>query len=297
MNTRPVIDNRYRDEASGFAARLFERACNASSIRRMRRALFSRLPFLALESDVTDIVYINWLVDRSALRAWYPAEFELVDFAGKTLISILSYRHGHFRPTLLNPLRRLFPSPLQSNWRFYLARHQQQPTADSVLFVKNIMNQRLFTLGTRLSSDAMLTHYSRHFEHRIEPSQVVTQIQPRAGSCPDLDFRASFASELKIPSALQAHFPSTEAALRMICLQHLAYTPGSDFSGCCEAEIDLPIDVQQARPLAVEIAHSDLLAPILTGAEVFAFVIPAVKFRVLNEWVLTAKPPPADTST
>lgn len=78
----------------------------------------ARLPFLTLHSDVRDVVYVSWLVDAAAAQKLVPAGVTLWQRDGKTPFTVLTYRHGHFGPALPGPLRKLLPSPLQSNWRF-----------------------------------------------------------------------------------------------------------------------------------------------------------------------------------
>ena len=55
------------------------------------------------------------------LASVVPPGVSLIQEGGHTLLTVLTYRHGHFGPAFLGPLRKLLPSPLQSNWRVYLA--------------------------------------------------------------------------------------------------------------------------------------------------------------------------------
>lgn len=55
------------------------------------------------------------------LASVVPPGVSLIQKGGHTLLTVLTYRHGHFGPAFLGPLRKLLPSPLQSNWRVYLA--------------------------------------------------------------------------------------------------------------------------------------------------------------------------------
>jgi hypothetical protein len=110
-------DNTYRHPRAGWPGRLFAALANCTRFAKVRQAVMSRLPFLTLHSDVRDVVYVSWLVDAAAAQQLLPAGVTLWQRGGKTPFTVLTYRHGHFGPALLGPLRRLLPSPLQSNWR------------------------------------------------------------------------------------------------------------------------------------------------------------------------------------
>ena len=93
---------------------------NSKLLARSRRKFTSFFPFLKLRSDVKDVVYMNWILEVDKVRHFIPDGLELWEKDGKTLFTILTYRHGSFGPSFLGPFRRLFLSPLQSNWRLYL---------------------------------------------------------------------------------------------------------------------------------------------------------------------------------
>ncbi len=105
-------------------AGLLGRAIDAISNSRFLRALCEWLPLVALNSDITDVIYVNYLVDAQQLLPLVPSGLELQRLGpgGRwALFTLLTYRHGHFGPGLLGPLRQLLPSPVQSNWRIYVA--------------------------------------------------------------------------------------------------------------------------------------------------------------------------------
>src|SRR5437762_1672485 len=76
-----------------------------------------------MESDVTDVVYVSHLVDAGKLEPLVPEGLEL-DRLGpdgaRGLLTFLTFRHGHFGPRLLGPLRRWLPSPVHTNWRIHV---------------------------------------------------------------------------------------------------------------------------------------------------------------------------------
>src|SRR5262249_8404586 len=89
---------------------------------RLLRAYCEWLPQVAFLSDITDVIYVNYLVEADRLEPFVPLGLELQRL-GRTgryaLFTHLTYRHGHFGPRLFGPLRRLLPSPVHSNWRIY----------------------------------------------------------------------------------------------------------------------------------------------------------------------------------
>jgi len=163
------MTNNYIHPTPGLPGRLLARLANSRRIAAARRAVFSRLPFLTLESDVRDVVYLTWMMDAATAQAMVPAGVRLWQRNGLTPFSILTYRHGHFGPALAGPARRLLPSPLQSNWRFYL----EEP--GKVYFVRNVMDRALHALGTRIFSDILPTHLPERFVHAREGEEYFHQ--------------------------------------------------------------------------------------------------------------------------
>lgn len=71
--TAPHARGTYRHPYPGIYGRLLERVLNARTLARVRLALFARLPFPVLRSDVADVVYVTWMVDVRAAAALLPA--------------------------------------------------------------------------------------------------------------------------------------------------------------------------------------------------------------------------------
>ena len=153
----------------------------------------------------------------------------MIDIHGKTLFTILTYHHGHFRPSVMNYLKLLFPSPLQSNWRFYLDTVNRKNVNSSVWFLKNIMNNSLYAVGTHLASDIMQTHRANSFSHFINENTVETEITSGVGSSPGFSCRARVTDDLEVPDELLVLFGSHKSALNYLCLQHSAISEGIDF--------------------------------------------------------------------
>ena len=279
-------ENSYIHPKKGLLTLLTEAICNSNRLRAIRRRLFGFIPFLKLESSVVDIVYCNWLVDLDKVDHLCPDQASLININGKTILSILTYKHGNLRPSILNSIKVLFPSPMQSNWRFYLSGLNGDKSSGSVLFIKNIMSNLLFTIGTRISSDAMLTHYPATFKHGSESGRFITEITPGLGSSPDLLMESVQGDQLELPNELIEYFKSEEAVLEYLCMQEVAYTEASDVKGLCKAEIELPINTNTVIPLKIESISSSYLSEITGDSKPFAFLVPKVHFGIISEAIV-----------
>jgi len=235
---------------------------------------------------VKNVVYLNWLVDIDKIHSLVPEGVRVVDINGKTIFSILTYQHGHFRPVFADIFKFAFPSPLQSNWRLYIDSVKRTKVERTVLFIKNILNNKVFTLGTRLSSDAMLTHYTDEFIHCENGRTFTTEITPKLGSSPDLKCNLQHSETLNIPQELVDYFGSQQASLNYLCLQDYSITESPDVKGLCKAEIELPIDMQSIKPLSMQDFESKWLSAIVKGGVPFAFLIPSVDFKVVDEDII-----------
>lgn len=276
-------EHHYIHPSNNVASWLIEPLCNSAAIKKIRRTVFNVLPFLKMKSEVKGIVYVNWLVDTHVATQFVPSNVSLIDINGKTLLSVLTYKHGNFRPSIFSFIHFIFPSPFQSNWRFYASSLNDTTTSNTVLFIKNIMSSTLFTISTRLFSDAMQTHLASKFTHKIGKNQTNTLITQGSGSSPSFMCNTQFSDNFKIPSELSEHFGGDNQAIKYLCLQDFALSEGEDFNGVCKAEINLPINTTQIIPLSVTALESKWLNTITKEAEPFAFLVPSVKFEVLNE--------------
>ena len=285
---RPVSGNAFVHPGEGACPRVMNKLANSRFLRRVRRALLSRLPFLALRSDVRDIVYLTWVVPVASLRSHVPAGVELLERDGRTLFTILSYRHGHFGPARPGFLRKLFPSPLQSNWRLYVRRLPgDAPAARVVLFVRNVFDSLPYALGSRLGSDALPSHLAGRFVHRRTDAGYETRIDPGRGSAPALASTTVRASDRELPVPLATFFSGWLEAVAFLCGQDAAIAPVDDEARVAQAGISLPIDLDSVEPLrAVATVGGGFLQSIGTTGEPFCFAVPGVTFKVLWERLL-----------
>ena len=165
------------------------RACDEVAASRFCRAMFERVAPVALASDIADVVYVSYLLDAGRLAPLVPPGLELQRLGpgGRhALLAFLTYRHGHFGPARLGRLRRLFPSPVQSNWRVHVL--DPRTGHRGVYFLANAMNSTFHAIAARLLAEGMPVHVARHAEVTPGPDgsfRVV--LDPGGGSAPDAD--------------------------------------------------------------------------------------------------------------
>jgi hypothetical protein len=273
----------YRHPYPGFPGRALEGLLNARGLARLRHALFSRLPFPVLQSDVTDVIYVTWMVDARAAQTLLPAGLRPWAHDGLTPFTVLTYRHGHFGPALAGPLRRMFPSPLQSNWRLYLdGPLPAGAPANTVWFLENMMDSGAYVAATRLFSDIMRTHRPARFTH----DRAATRIEPGAGSAPALAVTVAPTAQPELPPAFAAAFGSWDAAVRMLACQDAALGWSARLGKLVLSHIDLPIPLDAVQPLVpAGPVTCSLLDRLPAAGEPLCFLVPRVPFRVLSEAV------------
>jgi hypothetical protein len=284
-----AYSNKFAYPSTGLLAKFANWLVARRSILRFRRALFSKLPFPKLASDVTNVVYCTWVVDVRDVNHLVPPGVVPNQHNGKTLFTILTYTHGHFGPLFAGPLRRLFPSPLQSNWRLYVETLPDGvPTDKTVLFVKNIFDSPIYAVGTRLFSDALPSHLAQRFEHTASNGRITTMFLAGAGSAPEFQCLVGKTPERSMPEAFSGFFDSWNSAVAFLCLQHGAIAHVEDCDRLAYAAIDLPVDVDAVEPLvALEPPLSgEFLKQIGATGMPLCFLVPRVPFRVLSERLL-----------
>ena len=280
-------DNTYRHPRAGGPGRLFAALANCAHFAKLRQAVMSRLPFLTLHSDVRDVVYVSWLVEAAAAQTLLPPGVALWQRDGKTPFTVLTYRHGHFGPALPGPLRRLMPSPLQSNWRLYLDHTPAgAPDVPCVYFLKNIMDSLPHALGTRLFSDILPTHLAAGMTLEVGATQAHCSIASGAGSAPALDVQADITAEHGLDAEWQQLFDNWRDAVAFLACQDAAIASVPRNGKLVFGEIDLPVDLDQVQALTAVRADCGLLAQLPPLSAPLAFLVPKVPFKALSERLL-----------
>ncbi len=296
MRHAPSNGNAYVHPVPGLAGAVLSWFANSGPLRRARRIVCALLPFPRLASDVEDIVYLTWIVPVERVRALVPPGVAVIDRAGLTLFTIVSYRHRHFGPTLLGPLRRLCASPLQSNWRLYVeslpgraagAAGATDAQARTVLFLRNVFESTAYALGSRVASDALPSHLAQRFTHRRTDGGYETVIDPGAGSAPALASTTERAHSGVLPVEYARFFATWEGAVRFLCRQEAAVVAVAGTDRLAQADIALPIDPGTAVPLrSTATGGAGFLERVGATGEPFCFAVPAARFGVLGERLL-----------
>jgi hypothetical protein len=249
---------------------------------RFLRALSELLPVVAFRSDIQHVLYTNYLVPAERMAPLVPPGLALQRLGPDenfALLSILTYRHGHFGPRLAGPLRRLFPSPIQSNWRLYV--RDPQTNERGVYFLTNAVTGLAQALGARFLSEGMPMHAPRSGELRQTPDGAwLVALDPGGGSSPDLAalLRSSPTAERPDTGPWAAAFASYEEMLAYAVPQDRALTVQPWHAWVTRQEIRLDIPLADCQPLDGAIA-SETARTLAPDAEPFTFLVPGVFFR------------------
>jgi Uncharacterized conserved protein (COG2071) len=283
--------NRFVHPRRGVVAALVSSLANSARLARLRRTITTRIPFLTLESDVTDVVYMTWMLDADKLASLTPPGTQLWTRDGLTPFTILTYRHGNFGPSMLGKLRVLFPSPLQSNWRLYLAQSPSEaPRVRTVLFLKNVMSSAIYALGTRVFSDALATHLPKAFDFYRDAERFQIDIISGEGSSPSLQAQLRICTRRELPPTFRKAFTTWDEAANFLASQDAAVNIDGRTGRLAFAEIDLPFDGRTIQPLELDEStfRSEYAASFGTNNSAMCFLLPRVKFRALSERLLGA---------
>ena len=285
-----TMQNKFIYPADGLVARFLNAIANSRVLTSTRRAIFSRLPFMQLESDVHEVVYLNWVIPAELARTATPDGVQLWNHDNRTILTVLTYRHGHFGPSFAKKLRRVFPSPLQSNWRFYVSKiGSEAPALKTVLFIKNIFDSTVYSLGSRIFSDALPSHVAKEFTHVRQGSEYVTQIESGIGSAPSFQSLARTSENQILPVEFELFFSNWSDAIAQLSQQDSAICQVEGTHQIAQAGIDLPIDLSSVIPLeSVEFTAGEYLQSLGVTGKPFCFAVPSVKFKVLWEKVLNS---------
>ncbi|CAM4326188.1 hypothetical protein F901_01480 [Acinetobacter dispersus] len=253
---------------------------------QLRRLMMRILPFIPLQSRVSNIVYLSWLVDVEQVRQRYPKDMLLWEKDGKTIFTILTYQHHHFGFSFLGKLRQLMPSPRQSNWRFYLDESHPK----TVIFEQVIVDQALYVIGGRFASDVMPAQYASVFQHQLDEHQGSIHTEISVDKDYSLISDVQITKEKQLPTAWETLFPSWDDAVQFLVDQDHAWAEWVDQpTRMSQGDIQMPFQFQQIQAAQVRALQApQLLQQFGLGkeTEAFAFVVPALDFYVVGEKVL-----------
>lgn len=240
-----------------------------------------------LRSDVTEVAYVNWLVPVERVRHVLPPSLEPhVDGTGHTVVTLLSYHHGHWGPEFLGRARRIFGSPRQFNVRLYLAPEHQGGPQDSIWFLRTALDSPLYTPLARLFADGLPAHLTAEAEHRRDGEGWWTHVAPGFGGAPPLRVRLKELRFPGVPEGWRQRYREWEDLVWDLADVNRGVRPLPALGGYAETRFSVKFDLDEVLPAKLDSFESELLDPIVRGCPSVAFVLPQATFRVEKEQIV-----------
>ena len=272
---------RWRHPSNHVLARLADLVANS----RLLGAILEPLPEFAMVSDIRDVVYVNYLVPAERLLSLVPHGLELQRLGPNgeyALFTFLTFRHGHFGFRVMGPLRRLMPSPVQSNWRI----HVRDPRTGTlgIYFVTNAVTAVGAAFPARLLTEGMPMHVLRAGDvTRADDGALHVSLDPGAGSAPDADVKLRPADALAFPDdTWRACWSDYRAFLAYCVPQDRAMSTQPLRARISRQEIQLGIPLDACEPMTGTVISRAAHA-IVGDAPPFCFRVAAVQFRFIAE--------------
>ncbi|HTU92819.1 MAG TPA: hypothetical protein VMF69_22245 [Gemmataceae bacterium] len=265
----------WRHPWRGLAGRTLEMLGNS----RLLRAYCEWLPPLAFLSDITDVIYVNYLVDADRLEPFVADGLDLqrLGRGGRyALFTHLTCRHGHFGPRLLGPLRRLLPSPVHSNWRIYVV--DPHTGLRGVYFVTNAIASTPHALAARLLSEGMPMHVFRRAAVQVGDDRACrVLLDPGQGSAPDLEAILR-PSDAVLPGPPWSECFESHASFLAYCVtQERAFSSQPWYERITRQEIAVRIPLESCEPMNGEV-RSHVAAAYVGDAAPLCFRVGRVAF-------------------
>lgn len=251
---------------------------------RLFGAILEPLPEAEMRSDITNVVYVNYLVPAERAAEMLPQGLELQRLGpgGKyALFTFLTFQHGNFGFGFMGPLRKIMPSPVQTNWRI----HCRDPKTghEGIYFITNSITHSAQALAARLLSEGMPMHVLRNASiSRDESGEIRVELDPGEGSAPDavMRLRPSEAPELTGP--WRECWKDWRSFLAYCVPQDRAMSSQPLRRRISRQEIHLGIPVEACEPLAGSVVSRAAKA-IAGDQEPLCFRVANVHFRFSME--------------
>ena len=264
---------------------LIARAIEILAESRFVSAILEPLPVFAMVSDITDVVYVSYLIEADRVLSLVPEGLEL-DRLGEggryALFTFLTFRHGHFGFRFLGPIRRLSPSAIQTNWRI----HVKDPRTGlrGIFFVTNAITQPLQALGARLFTEGMPMHIleSASIERDATTGRVRIELAPGNGSAPDGHIDVSPGAAIELDSAFRECFGTYRGFLAYCVPQNRSMSSEPWHGRVTRQEIDLPIPLDECVPVTGTV-RSQAARAIAGDAEPVCFYVSGLAFSFSKE--------------
>jgi Uncharacterized conserved protein (COG2071) len=251
---------------------------------RFVRSLCEYVPTVAFLSDITDVIYVNYIVEASKLEPLVPTGLELQRLGANgryAMFTFLTFKHGHFGPRLLGKARKFFPSPVQTNWRIYV--RDPRTKMQGVFFVSNASDSTLVALGARLLAEGMPMHVllARGI-YTDKDGKVSLYLDSGKGSAPDAQAILQCQDERPAQGPWSLCFTSYKEMLAYCVPQDRAFSSQPWYSRLTRQEIRLDIPLDACKPLE-GIVYSRTARKFVGDATPFCFLVANVNFRFEQE--------------
>jgi len=260
------------------------RAVNYLANSHFARSLAEWIPTPTLVSDIRDVVYVNYLVPAERVEDLVPPELELQRVGPRrnyAVLTFLTYRHGHFGPGLLGPLRRHLPSPVQSNWRIYV--FDPQTGKRGVYFITTAIDSTVHALAGRMLSEGVPMHVPRRADLARDASGTVhLSIDPGDGTAPDVKATLKPSLEQSLPPEWAEYFVDFHGFLEYCVPQDRALSYQPWYNRVTRQEIELGIPLANCRRMEGRV-ESKAAERIAGDAQPLCFYVPSVTFRFAGE--------------
>jgi hypothetical protein len=272
---------RWRHHGTGLVSRLFDVFANS----RLFGALLEPLPETEMRSDITNVVYVNYLVPADRAAVLVPAGLELQRLGpdGKyALFTFLTFQHGNFGFGFLGRLRKLLPSPVQTNWRI----HVKDPRTghEGIYFLTNSISHAVPALAARLLTEGMPMHVLRRASvERAANGEMRVELDPGEGSAPDAVMKLRAAGrDPELTGAWRECWKDYREMLSYCVPQDRAMASQPLRGRISRQEINLGIPIDACEPLEGSVVSRAAQA-IAGDQEPLCFRVPAVHFRFTVE--------------
>lgn len=258
---------------------------------RTLQLLLEPLPVPVLRSDIVEVIYVNYLVEAERLARFVPAGLALQRLGpgGRyALFTFLTYQHGHFGAAFMGPLRRLAPSPIQTNWRV----HVEDPRTGhrGVRFITNAIDHTALALAARLFAEATPMHALRSAElTRDDDGALRLLLDPGRGSAPDakatlrpLEARAGVYREPAWEEPWRSCFSDPRALLEYCVPQDRAMDTQPWRARVSRQEIQLGASLDACARLEGEVT-SEAARRVVGDARPLCFLASGVEFVLRRE--------------
>lgn len=253
---------------------------------RVMQLLLEPLPVPEMRSDITGVVYVNYLVEAERLAGLVPEGLALQRLGPQgryALLTFLTYRHARFGFTFLGPLRRLLPSLVQTNWRVHV--RDPRTGREGIRFITNAADRTVPALAARLFSEGMPMHVLRRASlTRDDDGTVHLALDPGRGSAPDATATLRPAREAvgvyrdaRWEGPWRACFEDFTAFLSYCVPQDRAMDAQPWRGRVSRQEIHLGIPVRDCVALEGEV-RSEFARALVGDAKPVCFLVPSVAF-------------------